>query len=81
MPQTGQRHSGKTLVRGSDGALYLLTKTDPPVKLTESEAKKLEKILDDTEEKLARIVDKEIPRFDFSGTRSIHVTIPEVFMD
>jgi hypothetical protein len=37
MAQKGQGYSGKTLVRGSDGALYVMTKTDPPVKLTDDQ--------------------------------------------
>jgi hypothetical protein len=74
-------HKRKTLVRGPDGALYVLTKTDPPVKLTEIEAHKVNKIVEDAEKKLARIIDTDLSRFDFSGTRSVHVTIPEVFME
>lgn len=70
----------RTLVRGADGALYMLTKTHPPVKLTDNEKEKIEDILDDAEEKLGKIINQAIPRCEFSCTRSVHVTIPEVFM-
>ena len=76
-----KKRAGKTLVRGADGALYMLTKTDAPVKLKEDEAEEVEDILDDAEKKLGEIIDKAIPRFDFACTRSVHVTIPEVFME
>ena len=79
-PKRKGHHEARTLVRGADGALYMLTKTDPPLKLTEKEAKKVEDILDDAEEKLGKIINKAIPRCEFSCTRSVHVSIPEVFM-
>ena len=47
MPQPTQSASGenppegKTLVRGADGALYLVSKHNPPEPLTEKEADKL----------------------------------------
>jgi hypothetical protein len=70
----------RTLVRGADGALYMLTKDQPPVKLTEKEADKIEDILEDVEEKLGKLIDKAIPRCEFACTRSVHVSLPEVFM-
>jgi hypothetical protein len=74
-------HRGtRTLVRAPDGKLYMLTKTDPPVQLTDVEARKVEKILDRAEEKLGKIINEAIPRCEFACTRSVHVTLPEVFM-
>jgi len=74
-------HADKTLVRGPDGVLYLLTKTAPPERLTDDEAEKLKKIIDDAEGALGKIIDKEIPRFALVCTRLIHINLPEVFMD
>ena len=81
MPQTGQRHSGKTLVRGSDGALYLLTKTDPPVKLTEDEMRTVTEKLKNVDEKLAAILDEEFSDFELNCHNTIRITIPDVFME
>ena len=76
-----QAHRGeRTLVRAPDGTLYMLTKTDAPVPLTDKERKKVERILDRAEEKLGKIINEEIPRCEFACTRSVHVTLPEVFM-
>jgi len=76
-----QTHRGeRTLIRAPDGTLYVLTKTDAPVPLTDKERKKVERILDRAEEKLAKIINEEIPRCEFACTRSVHVTLPEVFM-
>lgn len=81
MPQKGKRYSGKTLVRGADGALYVITKTDPPVKLTEDEMRTVTKKLKNVEEKLAAILEEE-----FSDCEPIcfwqgRITIPDVFME
>ena len=81
MPQTGQRHSGKTLVRGSDGALYVLTKTGPPVKLTEDEMRTVTKKLKNVEEKLAAILDEEFSDCAPNCHSHIRITIPDVFME
>ena len=83
MPQQRREAAGgeKTLVRGADGALYLLTKNEPPQRLTDDEAEKLKRIIDEAEGALGKIIDKEIPRFAFNCTRSIMISLPEVFMD
>lgn len=70
----------KTLVRGADGALYLLTETQAPMKLTEEETQTVTNLLAETDEKLTRIL-KEIPRFSLGCTRKAHVTLPEVFIE
>lgn len=71
----------KVLVRGADGALYVLTKTKPPEKLTEEEVTKVTKIVKKAEENLADILEKEVPRLDFSKEHSVRITIPEVFTE
>jgi hypothetical protein len=76
-----RKRERKTLVRGADGALYLLTKTNPPMKLTEKEARTLTEVLEVAEEKLAKIIDKEIPRFALNCTHTVQITLPEVFME
>jgi len=79
MPQP--RRGGKTLVRGADGALYMLTKTDVPVKLTENEERKVTKVLKEAEEKLGNILNEEIPRLDLGCHATFHITIPDVLME
>jgi hypothetical protein len=74
-PGRGMR-GGKTLVRGADGALYLLTENKAPVKLKEKEAKIVTQILEDVEDQLARSVKEAVPSLG-SG---VHMIIPEVFM-
>ena len=80
MPQKG-RDSGKTLVRGSDGALYVMTKTDPPVKLTEDEMRTVTKKFKNVEEKLAAILDEEFSDCDPICFWQVRITIPDVFME
>ena len=81
MPQKRQKYSGKTLVRGSDGALYVMTKTHPPVKLTEDEMRTVTKKFKNVEEKLAAILDEEFSDFELNCHQTIRITIPDVFME
>ena len=81
MAQKGQGYSGKTLVRGSDGALYVMTKTDPPVKLTEDQMGTVTKKLKNVEEKLAAILDEEFSDCEPNCFSQIRLTIPDVFME
>lgn len=81
MPQTGQGYSGKTLVRGSDGALYVLTKTDPPVKLTEDQMRTVTNKLKNVDEKLAAILDEEFSGCEPNCYSQLRITIPDVFME
>jgi hypothetical protein len=74
------RRGETTLVRGPDGALYLLTETEPPLKLTEIEARKLTRILKDAEKKLTKVLKNEIPRCDFGGSNFVRVVVPDVFL-
>jgi hypothetical protein len=81
MPQKRQRDSGKTLVRGSDGALYVMTKTEPPVKLTEDEMRTVTKKFKNVEEKLAAIIDEEFSDCEPICFWQVRITIPDVFME
>jgi hypothetical protein len=72
---------GKTLVRGADGALYFVSKHDPPEILTEAEAAKVAQLVDEAEEDLSRKINHAIPRITPNCTRNARVVIPEVFMD
>jgi len=81
MPQKRQRYSGKTLVRGSDGALYVMTKTHPPVKLTEDEMRTVTKKFKNVEEKLAAILDEEFSDCEPMCYGQARITIPDVFME
>ncbi len=69
----------KTLVRGPDGTLYLLSEDKPPLKLEGNEAVKVEEFLTDTETTLTKII-AELAQSEMSCTHNIHVTLPEVFM-
>jgi hypothetical protein len=72
----------KTFVRGADGSLYLLSKTEAPVKLTDSEAAKLEEILDNAREKFEKILNKEIADHIEPGcAHGIQLKIPHVSME
>jgi len=87
MPQSSQNPSGegppeeKTLVRGADGTLYVLTKNNPPMRLTEEESETVSQIIDEVEEDLARRINEAIPRIAPNCTRNARVILPEVFMD
>jgi hypothetical protein len=76
-----KKRTGKTLVRGSDGALYLMTKTGPPLKLTEDETRTVTQKLKDVEERLAPILDEEFSDFELNCHQTIRITIPDVFME
>ena len=81
MPQKRQRYSGKTLVRGSDGALYVMTKTHPPAKLTEDEMRTVTQKLKNVEEKVAAILDEEFSDCEPWCFSQFRITIPDVFME
>lgn len=71
-----------TVVRGPDGALYVLSKTAPPAKLTEQQAQKLTEILADAEQKFEDTLYKEISTNIEAGCfHAIHITIPDVSME
>jgi hypothetical protein len=71
----------KTLVRGADGALYLVSETGPPMKLTEQEKNDVEYLLNDAEEKLAKALNENVPRLALGCTHKVQIEPPEVFMD
>lgn len=72
---------GKTLVRGADGALYFVSKDNPPERLTEDEAETIAQLVDKAEEDLSKKINQAIPRIAPNCVRNARVVIPEVFMD
>ncbi len=68
----------KTLVRGADGALYLLTDKDlRPFKLPEEKAKKVTQILKDAQENLvvAKLSSRAIQEMDFA--KAVSCCVPK----
>jgi len=51
MPE--RREPTKTLVRGPDGALWLLSEQEAPVKLNPEQNQKVQKVIDECEDKLS----------------------------
>jgi hypothetical protein len=73
----------KTLVRGADGALYLLTEKDlAPFKLQEKKAKILTQILEDAREDVvvAELSSSVIKRIQ-SMNGCVHTGPPEIFLN
>lgn len=75
MDSSTQQQQEATLVRGADGELYLITKTEPPIKIKSESGG--EKIIGQLEECLSKHV-QENHREEFGGTRFIHLVFPEV---
>lgn len=70
-----------TIVRGADGALYHLTKTGPPVKLTKQQSQEITQVIKDTERKLQKLVHQELVRFELGCNQNIQIEIPDVLME
>ena len=69
-----------TLVRGPDGALYLLTENQKPVKLEDTELwSDLSGFIGEAEQKISKRV-AESHRDALSGTHFIHIVIPEAIV-
>ncbi len=73
-PATGGDEK-RTLVRGADGALYLLSKNDAPMKLDEDEAAKLKEIVQTAEDELSEKIRTQMPALG----GCVHLVLPEVF--
>jgi len=73
-----KKRGKKTVVRGADGALYLLSKTGPPVKLTEDQAQELTKAIRKIEEKLVTIVAEEMSSVAAGCNQNVEISIPDV---
>jgi len=73
----------KAIVRGPDGAVYAVSKTALPVKLSEQDAQKLTKVLEDHKEKFENILNNEIAAVlpMASCGHNVHLTIPDVAME
>lgn len=84
MPQPTQSASGenppegKMLVRGADGALYIVSKHNPPERLTEEEAEQVAQLVDEADEDLSRKINQLIPGMTPNCVRCTRVTIPEL---
>jgi hypothetical protein len=72
---------GKTLVRGADGALYIVSKHNPPERLTEEETEQVANLVDEAEEDLSRKINQLLPRIMPNCVRNARVVIPEVFTE
>jgi hypothetical protein len=66
----------KTLVRGADGALYVISKDKPPIKLAEKDAEGLRQILKQAEEQLSATLKDEVPIVGSGVT----LMLPEIFL-
>jgi hypothetical protein len=66
----------KVLVRGADGALYVVSKDKPPIKLPKKEAAALKQILRKTEGQLSDSVHGKVPMV----TSGVTLTLPEIFL-
>ena len=66
----------KTLVRGPDGALWLLSEHKAPTKLSPKQKEKVEKIIDDCEEKLSC----EVIETGVHGCVGVHIGVSNVFL-
>ena len=74
MPE--RRGPVKTLVRGPDGALWLLSEHKTPMKLSAKQKEKVEKIIDDCEDKLSC----EVIEAGVHGCVGVHIGVSNVFL-
>jgi hypothetical protein len=76
-----KKRGGKTVVRGADGALYLLSKTGRPVKLTENQTKQAHSVIKKLEGKLKAIVADELKNVALGCNQNIKIIIPDVHLE
>jgi len=89
MPEESEQSGGpayKTLVRGPDGTLWLLSKREAPKKVEGKEKERVERILEETEEKLSGEfhfgdMGVHVGNDVFDGHEGMHCEIPEVSLD
>ena len=74
MPE--KREPTKTLVRGPDGTLWLLSEDEAPIKLSTEQNKEVEKIIDDCEEKLSC----EVIETGVKACVGVHIGVSNVFL-
>jgi hypothetical protein len=67
----------KTVVRGPDGALHVVSKTGT-VKLTDSEAQEVTEAIEKTKEKLEAIVAEEMSKVAAGCHQNVHIAIPDM---
>ena len=83
---SGETTQTRTLVRGPDGALWLLSEGEAPVKVEGEEKERVEGILTETEEKLSGefpfgAMGVHVGSDVFDGDKGQHCEIPEVSPD
>jgi len=76
MPKT--KSEKWTLIRGADGELYLLSKTNKPIKLEPEVKKEVIEILEGCEDKLSNKLSRHFGLL-LSGSRT-HLGVPTVFV-
>lgn len=71
-----------SIVRGPDGAVYILSKTAAPVKMSDADAQKLRDILDDHKDKFEDILTDAISAAIPMGCgHKLDLTVPDVSME
>ena len=78
-PNDSQASKEITLVRGADGALYLINETKTPLQLEENKARQVTAILKNAETQLTEIIKKDAWFASTSCTSDVHIVLPEVF--
>jgi hypothetical protein len=68
----------KTVVRGSDGKLYRLSKTDPLDPVPDDQAKEVEDALPKLEKKLEGILAQDMANVAASCNQHVRIIIPDV---
>jgi hypothetical protein len=72
----------KAIVRGPDGKVYVVSKTAPPVQLSDEDTQKITKILADHKKKFEGILHQEIAaNVAAECGHNLNLTIPDVSME
>ncbi len=75
MPSSSLTDGDKVFIRGADGALYILTKDQPPYKLKAQEAHKVEEILNDA----GRLVEERLKNECSQFGSMVNIPFPRIF--
>ena len=71
-----RREPTKILVRGPDGTLWLLSEHEVPIKLSPEQNKKVEKVIDECDNKLST----EVVDFGVHACVGVHLGLSTVFV-
>jgi hypothetical protein len=72
----------KAIVRGADGEVYIVSKTDTPVKMSKQQVDQINKILEDHRDELESILNNAISAAIPLGCgHKLNLTIPDVSME